>query len=169
MNEKCFVKCCGEMNWRNDPHTLLDNQTQWLPHICTWKISGVFNGIQTHDLCDASAVLSLTELLIHSDVIKVNLLDSHIPVKGMMSEWKMFCEVWLKDELKKWFSHLLYNLSDCLTIMCISNKFQVQCSNTNWAMKPLRIEHVNLLGSSVSVRGMMSGISFTYHCFRRNR
>ena len=71
--------------------------------------------------------------------------------------------------LKKWSSHLLYNLTDCLTIMCISNKFQVQCSNTNWAMKPLRIEQVNLLGSCISVRGMMSGISFTYHCFRRNR
>jgi len=51
------------------------------------------------NLCDASAVLSLTELW--TDVIKVNLLDSCIPVKGMMSEWKMSCKVWLKDELKK--------------------------------------------------------------------
>jgi len=39
-------------------------------------------------------------------VIKVNLLDSHIPVKGMMSEWKMFCKVWLKDELLKKLSSM---------------------------------------------------------------
>mgnify|MGYP006964549720 CR=1 FL=1 len=37
------------MNWRNDPRTCW--QSQRLSHMCTWKTSGVFNGIQTHDLC----------------------------------------------------------------------------------------------------------------------
>ena len=73
-------------------------------------------------------------------------------------------EVWLRDELKKWSSHLLDNLSDCL--ICIPEKFQrdsnprplrCRCSAlTNWTLKPLRCEQVNLLGSCLPVKGMMS-------------
>ena len=44
---------------------------------------------------------------------QVNLLGSCLPVKGMISETNV-CEVWLKDEMKKWSSHLLDNLSYCL-------------------------------------------------------
>ena len=46
-------------------------QSQRLYHKCTWcpwKVSGVFSGIRTHDLCDAGAVPSPTELWSHSDV-----------------------------------------------------------------------------------------------------
>ena len=46
-------------------------QSQRLSHRCTWcpwKVSGVFSGIRTHDLCDAGAVPSPTELWSHSDV-----------------------------------------------------------------------------------------------------
>ena len=32
-------------------------QSQQFSHMCTWKISGVFRRIQTHDLCIAGAVL----------------------------------------------------------------------------------------------------------------
>ena len=54
---------------------------------------------------------------------QVNLLGSCVPVKGMMSEMNV-CEVWLRDELKKWSSmSLLDNLSDCL--ICAPEKFQV--------------------------------------------
>ena len=34
----------------------LAGQSQRLSHICTSKISGVFNGIQTHDLCNVGAL-----------------------------------------------------------------------------------------------------------------
>ena len=78
------------------------------------------------------------------------------------------CEVWSRDELKKLSSRLLDNLSDCL--ICAPEKFLVssmdsnpwplwcRCSAlTNWAMKPLRCEKVNLLASYVPVKwGMMS-------------
>ena len=73
----------------------------------------------------------------------------------------------LSHELKKWSSHLLDNLSNCL--ICAPKKFQVsssglkpitlampvQCSS-HWAMKPLSCEQLNLLGSCVPVKGMMS-------------
>ena len=38
---------------------VLAGQSQRLSHLCTWKISGVFNGIRTHDLCDAGASTEL--------------------------------------------------------------------------------------------------------------
>ena len=88
---------------------------------------------------------------------------------GNAYEWKKcFCEVWLRAELKEWSSHLLDNLSDCL--ICAPGKFQVsstrfepttcavpvQCSLTNWAMKQLRREWLNLLALCGPVKGMMS-------------
>ena len=36
---------------------------------------------------------------------------------------EIFFEEWLRDEFKKWSSHLLDNLSDCL--ICASEKFPV--------------------------------------------
>ena len=36
----------------------LAGQSQWLSHMCTWKSSGVFNVIRTHDICDAGACFS---------------------------------------------------------------------------------------------------------------
>ena len=49
--------------------------------------------------------------------------------------------MWLRDELKKWSSHLLNNLSNCLK--WDSNPWPLWCrcsAVTNWAMKPLRCE-----------------------------
>ena len=42
--------------WIEEMIFTLAGQSQRLSHLCTCKISGVFNGIQTHNLCDASAV-----------------------------------------------------------------------------------------------------------------
>ena len=36
----------------------LSGQSQRTSHMCTWKISGAFNGTRTHDLCNAGAELS---------------------------------------------------------------------------------------------------------------
>ena len=36
--------------------------SQWLSHMWTWKISGVYNRIRIHDLCDASVMFLPTEL-----------------------------------------------------------------------------------------------------------
>ena len=53
--------------WIEEMIFTLAGQSQWLSHLCTCKISGVFNGIQTHNLCDASAAL-LPTVWSHSDV-----------------------------------------------------------------------------------------------------
>ena len=41
---------------------VLAGQSQRLPCMCTWKLSGVYNGIQTHEPCDAGSILEPTEL-----------------------------------------------------------------------------------------------------------
>ena len=62
----------------------LAGQSERLSHMCNWKISGVFNGIQTHDLCDAGAVLLPAELWSHSDVSR-SICWARVPVKGNIS------------------------------------------------------------------------------------
>ena len=47
--KKCFWSVVER--WIEEVILTLAGQSQWLPHICTWKISGVFIGIRTHDLC----------------------------------------------------------------------------------------------------------------------
>ena len=43
-----------------------------------------------------------------------------------------FCEVWLRDELKKWSSHLLDNLSDCLTCAPVKIFRRLQQDSNLW-------------------------------------
>ena len=51
-----FVNCGWEMN---EAMILTHSgQSQRSSRMCTWKMSGVFNGTRTHDLCDAGAELS---------------------------------------------------------------------------------------------------------------
>ena len=68
------------VNWRNDPYTCSTIEAI-VSYMCTWKISGVFNGNGNHDLCDASVVLLRTELWSHSYVSRsicwAHLSDSH--------------------------------------------------------------------------------------------
>ena len=71
------------------------------------------NGIRTHDLCDAGAVLLPTELWSHT-VESRSICWVHVfPWKDCI--WKecyMQCGVW--NQMKIWSSHLLDNLSNCL-------------------------------------------------------
>ena len=71
------------------------------------------NGIRTHDLCDAGAVLSPTELWSHT-VESRSICWAHVfPWKEChMKECYMQCGVW--NQMKIWSSHLLDNLSNCL-------------------------------------------------------
>ena len=71
------------------------------------------NGIRTHDLCDAGAVLSPTELWSHT-VESRSICWAHVfPWKEChMEECYMQCGVW--NQMKIWSSHLLDNLSNCL-------------------------------------------------------
>ena len=93
----------------------LAEQSQQLSHTCTWKISRVFQRIHTNDLCNAGAVLLPIELWSHSDVTwLINFVGLMCPhernklwVKGT------FCEVWLRDELKKWFLKLASQFFRC--------------------------------------------------------
>ena len=93
--------------WIEEMILKLSGQSKRLSHRCTWKISDVFNGTRTNDHLDAGEELSATELRSHSDV----------------SRERNVCEVWFRDELKKWSPHLLNKLSDCL--ICEPDKFQV--------------------------------------------
>ena len=73
----------------------------------------------------------------------------------------MFYELWLRDELKKWSSHLLDNPSAIVSFVHVknircpqwdSNPWSLPCrcsAPTNWAINPLRCEEVILLGSCV--------------------
>ena len=73
---------------------------------------------------------------------------------------KKVYEVWLRDELNIWLSHLLDNLTNCL--VCGPEKFLVYSMDSNpwplrcrwsgltsWAKKSLRCEQVNSSGSCV--------------------
>ena len=80
--------------------------SQWLSHVCTWKILDVFNGIRTHGLYDAGALLLSTELLSHSYVSGSICWPDRFPWK----EWwvkEMFvkcgCEMnWRNDPHNCW-------------------------------------------------------------------
>ena len=63
---KEMLNCGWEVNLRNDPHTWWTISA--IVSCAPEKFSGVFGGIQTHDLCNADAVLSPTERWSHSDV-----------------------------------------------------------------------------------------------------
>ena len=66
------------------------------------------NGIRTHDLCGAGAVLQPTELWSHT-------VESRSICWAHVFPWKecyMKCGVW--NQMKIWSSHLLDNLSNCL-------------------------------------------------------
>ena len=82
--------------WIEEMIFTLAGQSQRLSHLCTCKISGVFNGIQTHNLCDASAVL-LPTVWSHSHVSR-SICWARVPVKGMTSERNVY-ELWLRDEM----------------------------------------------------------------------
>ena len=99
------------MNWRNDPHTC-------------WAISAIVSYVHLKNFrclqgylnpwplwCQCSALMNGAMKPLRCE--QVNLLGSCVPVKGMISETNV-CDVWLKDEMKKWSSHLLDNLSYCL-------------------------------------------------------
>lgn len=90
------------MNWHDDPHTC-------------WTISVTvsnahlknFNPIRIHDLCAAGAVALPPELWSHSDLRR--------SIHGLMCSCERnVYEVWLRDELRRWSSQLLQNLSYCL-------------------------------------------------------
>ena len=104
-----MLSCGWEMKWGNDPHTCWTISA--IVSCAPEKFSGVFNGIRSHDLCNADAVLLTTELWRHSGVRR-SICWARVPVKGMMSE-RNVGEVWLRDKLKKWYSHVLGNLSNC--------------------------------------------------------
>ena len=82
------------------------------------------------------------------------------------------CEVWLRDELKKWSSHLLDNLSNCLITVHLKNfscpqwdsKTDDLCDSGAVLLptKLWRYEQVNLLGWCVPMKGMMSERKLTY-------
>ena len=54
-----FLHTCNQLSVGSKTETILTlaGQSQRLCHMYTRKISGVFNGNRTHDLCDAVAVI----------------------------------------------------------------------------------------------------------------
>ena len=77
-----------------------------------------------------------------------------------MSVKELFVPCGWDMNLKRWSSHLLDNLSYCLIcapeIFQVSSKgFKPRTSLTNWAIKPVECEQVNLLVSYVPVKGIM--------------
>ena len=69
-----------------------------------------------------------------------------------MSE-RNVCEVWLTDELQKWSSRLLDNLSNCL--ICAPGKF---------SDRPASVRIISVIHLSTH----FTSISFTNHSFHRN-
>lgn len=55
----------------------------------------------------------------------------------------MFCEVWLEDDLKKWSSHLLDNLSDCLLYVHLKS-FQVSSTGLEPMASAMPVQYVLL-------------------------
>ena len=77
-----------------------------------------------------------------------------------MSVKELFVPCGWDMNLKRWSLYLLDNLSYCL--ICAPENFQVSSTGfkpmtplTNWAIKPLECEQVNLLVSYVPVKGIM--------------
>ena len=68
-NLKFRFLCWTVSFWIQEVILPLVRQPQRLPDMCTWEISGVFNGVRTHDPWDAGAVLWPTELWSHSSFL----------------------------------------------------------------------------------------------------
>lgn len=102
--------CCKQVfykNWKTTYIRGLNWQSQQLSHMCIWRISGVFNRIYTYDLCNACVMLLLTELWSHSDESRSICWALVYLWKDRRMKWmnEMFCEVQLRDEMKKWSSN----------------------------------------------------------------
>ena len=63
--------------WMEEMILTLAGQSQWLPR----KISGVFNGIQTHDLCDAGALPFNSSLNIFLSLIIIIIIKNEMSFK----------------------------------------------------------------------------------------
>ena len=74
-----------EWAWIEEMILTLAGQSQWLSHVHLKKlISGVFNGIQTYDVCNASARSALTNWAIKPlRCEQAYLLGSCVPMKAM--------------------------------------------------------------------------------------
>ena len=150
--------------WIEEMILTLAGQSQRLSHMYTLKISGVFNGIRTHDLCDAGAVLSPTEKWSHSDASRSIRWAYVFPWK----EWCVFeTEMnWRNHAHTCWTISTIVSYVHLKNFRCLqqdSNPWPLRCRYSalpNWTMKPLRCKEVNLLGSCVPVKGIIQNL----HC-----
>ena len=101
--KKLFVKC-GFWSW-TESSNLVDNLSNC--RICTWKNSGDFNGIQTHDLCDRGVTLSPTELHMYYFASSPSRPQTSSPweKRGFKINWNPFHN-------DRWFSFLSLNSRD---------------------------------------------------------